>query len=112
MENGWVFFLAIIGLLAFGAIYNHIVASLEKKGHDRGYTAYLVVGGTLVTLLGAIPLIGLENAGKVLACFAASGLSMVIGSSQRHSQQREMFEQRMQEIVREALDDKEAGGRI
>jgi hypothetical protein len=110
METGWVFIVVILGLLVFGGIYNHVVAGLEEKGHDRGYTAYLVVGGTLVTVLGAIPLIGVESAGMVLACFAASGLPMVVGSSKRHSQQREEFETRVQAIVREALNDEKTSG--
>lgn len=50
METGWVFIAVILGLLIFGGVYNSIVARLEEKGHDRGYTAYLVVGGTLVTV--------------------------------------------------------------
>jgi len=86
--GGWDLVAVMTGLLLFGIVYNAFVAWLERRGHDQGYTALLVVAGTLVTLLGAAVIIGLEDALVVLACFAASGLPMIVGSIARHVQER------------------------
>ena len=54
MGISWVTMGAVLlGLLVFGLLYNWLVGWLEANGHDRGYTAFLVVGGTAVTLVGA-----------------------------------------------------------
>jgi hypothetical protein len=93
------------GLFAFGYLYDRFVGWLEREGYDEGYTAILVVVGTLVTLLASIPVdvavlqFSLGEArspwaiapvlflGK-LATFAASGAPMVVGSITRYAKRR------------------------
>jgi len=94
-----------LGLLLFGIIYNGFVTWLEEHGHDRGYTAILVVGGTLVTLTGSGILIGWRDIGTVLLCFAASGAPMVAGSIWRHVQQRARDESTARSVVQALFDD-------
>ena len=79
----------VLGLLfLFGAAYNLLVAWLEHKGYDEGYTSLLVVGGVLVTLAASALLVGWYNALLVLLCFAASGLPMILGSLARYARAR------------------------
>ena len=77
-----------IGLLLFGIGYNFLVDWLEKHGFEEGYTAILVVGGVLVTLLASIPMIGVQMFLTMLICFSASGVPMVWGSWQRYCKRR------------------------
>lgn len=77
------------GLALFGLIYNALVEDFERRGWAMGYTAFLVVLGTLFTLAGAGLLIGWRNAAKVLACFGASGFPMIVGSVGRYVRERE-----------------------
>lgn len=88
-------------LLLFGTGYNQLVAALERDGHDKGYTAILVVIGTAVTLLFALPLIGTDATLKLLACFAASGTPMTIGSMARYAAQRATEERQLRALARE-----------
>lgn len=76
--------LTIGGLFAFGALYAILVHWMRKKGWLEGFTAFMVVGGVVVTLVinkavhhpnPALDLL------MELACFAASGLPMVIEAS-------------------------------
>lgn len=103
MELDWKWLGVITGLLLFGVAYNALVEYLERDGRDRGYTAFLVVGGTLVTLGGVALLIGLEGAGMALACFSASGLPMVVGSVSRYARARVAAEEQIRQITREIL---------
>lgn len=69
------------GLFAFGVAYAILVNRLHHKGYSEGYTAFLVVAGVLVTLIGNIPLHHQDpfiDFLLLLACFAATGLPMVI----------------------------------
>jgi len=79
--------LILSGLLLFGLAYNALVAWLERTHRDRGYTAILVIGGSAVTLAGAGHLAGWRPILWALACFAASGTPMTLGSIWRHCQQ-------------------------
>lgn len=89
--------------LVFGIGYNALVSWLEASGHDRGYTAFLVVGGCLATVgLGSV-VAGLSAGAWFLACFAATGLPMVIGSWARNSSERKQDELRAKEYARELL---------
>jgi uncharacterized membrane protein len=110
MEMGDVRDLVIVlmTLLGFGAVYNQLVAWLENQEGEEGYTAFLVVGGTLVTLAGAAVLVGLEAALVVLACFAASGTPMVLGSAWRYIQERQKDRDLAVEITAEILRDDKA----
>ena len=80
---------ALIGALAFGAFYNWLVDIAEHKGYSEGYVSFLVVFGVLVTLLLAMPFIGLEAALVVGCFFIATGLPMILGSVWRHVKSRE-----------------------
>lgn len=78
-----------MGLLCFGWAYDRWVAGLESKGHDRGYTAFLVVIGCAVTIVGFVVVVWSLWLGLILlSCFAASGPFMIVGSIRRHVQAR------------------------
>jgi len=80
----WVVFGA---LFAFGYLYNLAVTWLERNGYDEGYTAMLVVGGSLATLAG-VAIIDWQAAVLTLGAFACSGFWMVVGSWWRHVRRR------------------------
>lgn len=100
-----IFWAILAGLFVFGLAYNQFVAWLEETGRDRGYTAILVVIGTLITVLATVPLIGMDAVTIVLAAFAASGVSMAAGSWERYSRQRGHDEREAQRLARELLED-------
>ena len=78
----------LLALSVFGYIYNRWVESLEKWGHDRGYMGFIVALGCAVTLAGTALIVGLEPTLWALACFAASGTPMIIGSISRYCRAR------------------------
>lgn len=83
----------VIGaLFVAGFFYNLLVAWLERKHYDEGYTAILVIGGVAITLVG-IGLLSIEVAGLMFGAFSASGFWMVIGSMWRHARKRERAQQ-------------------
>lgn len=110
IELGYI--LAILGALnALGWLYNRFVTHLENCGYDEGYTAILVVGGVLGTLLGASAIrllifhngVSISSGGAApfsasaicailflldLAAFAASGFWMIWGSWRRYAERR------------------------
>lgn len=96
--------LVLAVLLLFGVFYDQAVAYMESKFYARGYMAFLVAVGVMATLGGAAVLIGVQAAVLTLACFAASGLPMVIGSVRRYIIERE----RERRELLEALKDDEA----
>lgn len=110
METGYLTALVLVVLLVFGVLYNALVEWLEVTEHGRGYTAFMVVGGVLATLLGFGVVEGWPAAMRAGLCFAASGLPMVIGSMMRSSKERKADEERAKGIAREMLND-ESGGR-
>jgi divalent metal cation (Fe/Co/Zn/Cd) transporter len=65
----------------------------------------LVAAGAAVTILATGLLIGLVNALIVLACFAASGAPMMIGSIKRYVDARAADEKAARQMVKEALDE-------
>lgn len=97
--------LAVFGtLFGFGCLYNRYVARQEDRGHDEGFTAFLVIGGVLVTLVGITVARVALFAGSMpvepwarmcylflldLGCFGASGLPMTVGSWRRYARRRE-----------------------
>jgi len=114
-----------VGLAVFGVLYDCWVAVLERQGHDRGYMAFVVALGSLVTLcvggvvLGALagPLVGLVAWGVMVCCFVASGIPMIIGSVRRHVRARDAGERAWRELpewvtewLRRGDDDQGAGG--
>jgi hypothetical protein len=106
METGEIF-MVLVSLALFGIGYNALVSRLETNGMGRGFTALLVVGGVLVTLIGAAALIGIERTLWVLACFAASGTPMVIGAWERFARQRQADERAARQLAKEMLSDDE-----
>jgi uncharacterized membrane protein len=74
-------------LLLFGVGYNLVVEHFQKR--TQRYTAELVVGGVLVTVLASGFLIGWGDAVVVLCLFVASGSPMVIGSWLRTARDEE-----------------------
>lgn len=74
-------------LFVLGFAYNALVAWLEKMGYDEGYTALLVVFGTLLTLTG-VAVLSWRWAMVTLGAFAASGFWMVVGSWWRYARAR------------------------
>ena len=99
--------LVVLGaLVVFGYFYNRFVAWMEGQGYDEGYTAYLVVGGVMVTEISAAIMVYLmlwrgicvmgddalaiatESLGLHLLAYLASGLPMIVGATLRHAQER------------------------
>lgn len=85
-------------LLAFGMVYNALVARLGRKYGNHGYTAWLVVVGVGCTLVGALPQIGLRNGLHLVAAFVASGSPMIVGDVLRHLQGESEVARLMEEI--------------
>lgn len=110
MESGYLAALVLISLFLFGLGYNWLVAWLEEKRYDRGYTAFLVVGGSAVTLAAGALLVGLEPVLWLLVCFAASGLPMVVGSCVRSWKARQRAEIEVIKQAKEMLRYAEATG--
>ena len=77
-----------VSLAAFGVAYNALVAYLEREVPEHGYTAFLVVGGVMATLIGAAFIVGLTSTLLIGLCFIASGLPMIIGSVWRWLRRR------------------------
>jgi predicted aspartyl protease len=104
--NREAFDITIIALAAFGYFYNAFNGWLEVRGYERGNLAMLVAFGCLVTIIGAGNIIGVEAMLIVLACFLASGISMIAGYALRFARQREAQERRSAqnaEVVLERL---------
>ncbi len=100
----------LIGLLLFGILFNLFVAWLGIR--QRGYTALLVVIGVSVTLIAAIPVVGLESALFIGLAFACSGLPMILGDIWRAIRERERAEQLSRQFITrlsEVHDDETAG---
>ncbi len=112
METGFVVAVVVVGLVLFGVLYDRFVGWLERSGHDRGYTAFLVVIGTAVTLAAAMPLVGVRAVMWLVVCFGASGLPMIVGSWARASRARKLDEERAMRLAKELLDDKAEDGRV
>ena len=85
-----------VGLFGFGVAYNALVAWVERKGYDEGYSAFLVVLGVLVTL-GGMALLDWRASLLGIGAFACSGAPMILGSWWRHVQARK----RAQDEIRE-----------
>lgn len=73
--------LTLGGLLLFGILYASLINRLARWGYSEGYTALLVVIGTLITLLANLTIHQTDpilDFLLTLACFAASGTPMAI----------------------------------
>lgn len=91
----------VFGLFMFGIAYNALVGWIGER--KEGYTSLLVVGGVLITLLGAA-IVSWQAALWIVLCFSASGIPMIIGDILRyiHKREKALAEQR-QMIERMAL---------
>lgn len=88
----------LFGLFMFGIAFNYFVDHLN--GLKDGYLSLLVVAGVGITLIG-VAIISWQAAVLVLACFAASGIPMIIGEIARNIQMREKA-LRIQRLIAEA----------
>lgn len=79
----------VICLAVFGYFYNRLVDYLHRKGWNDGHTWLEVVVGTAITLVAAVPTIGLANTLLIFLYFAASGFFMAFGDLARHIKARE-----------------------
>ena len=91
--SGWVPVIAAF-LFVFGFFYDRVVGWMERNGYDEGYTALLVVVGTLVTL-GGVAMVDGCAAAIALGAFACSGFWMVVGSWWRHVQKRKRGQRKL-----------------
>lgn len=103
MSDDAVMILVLGGLVVFGVCYNALVAKAEQT--ETGYTAFLVVGGVLVTVAATAPLIGWQAAALVGLAFVASGLPMVIGSMARYVRRTQAEQQALRSEARRAMGD-------
>ncbi len=82
---------AILGvfglLLAFGTLYNALVAWAEREGYTEGYLSLVVAVGVAVTL-GGLAILSIDAALLALVCFAGSGTPMIAGSIWRYLKKR------------------------
>lgn len=76
--------LAYAGLFGFGLLYNRMVAYMNRKHGQHGYTSFFVVFGVFVTLVAVSTRIGAVNTLKIAAGFVASGLPMILGDTNRY----------------------------
>ena len=90
MKKNFIQVISIYVLLAlFGWVYNYVIAWLEDRGYDDGFTADYVSIGVLATLLLLSPLTGAKTFLISLGGFVASGFPMWLGSALRYAQRRE-----------------------
>ena len=87
-----------LALILFGMAYNAGVQRLGRQYGDHGYTAWLVVVGVAVTVLGALPQIGLRAGLHLLLAFVASGSPMIVGDVWRHLRDESDVARIMEEI--------------
>ncbi len=91
----------LIGLFIFGLAFNWFVSRAHARKLTEGYTALLVVFGTLVTI-GGIHVLSLfwqaPPALLAIVAFTASGTPMVIGDIYRYLQMRERERKEMRDL--------------
>lgn len=96
----------LIAALAFGVLYNQLIAYLDQSGRARGYTAFLVMGGVFISLAIAGLFIGLEAFLITLLVFALTGGPVAVGSIWRHTEARK----REEDETRAMIDELRASG--
>lgn len=98
--------LGLGALAVFGCWYNTLVAKMEARGTDRGYTAFLVVLGVATTVVVyALMVWNIQASILLLLCFVVSGTPMIVGSVKRHAAQRLALETERRQEAEEALRD-------
>ena len=90
-----------MALFAFGCLYAWFVYRWLPERKITFNTAWMVVLGSLMTILGIQSLVGwhslvrgYEVLGVIVSCFVASGLPMLIGYSMKESSDKRRDEQR------------------
>ncbi len=83
----------LTALFMFGVAFNEFVGWAQRRGYDEGVTAFEVIAGVLVTLLGASALLWgrvftAESLLLLIGCFAASGAPMALGAWGRYAAAR------------------------
>lgn len=97
---GWLFLVGCLGVL-IGVLYNHLVNWLHAEKHDQGYTAFLVVGGVVITLGLSLPFIGLVNTAVVTVLFICTGTPMIVGDIWRYVVERRQQAQKLNKTLKE-----------
>lgn len=81
--------LVLAMLVVFGLLYNLLIEYIQQQlPKQHGVTAWLVVGGVLVTLVGLYMLTDLRTFLLAILCFACSGIPMIAGSMGRFFKKR------------------------
>jgi len=79
----------LAALVLFSWRYDKWVGGLEAQGKDRGYMAFIVALGVIVTVAGwLLWTTDMRGAVRLGLCFLASGSWMILGSIQRYQEQR------------------------
>lgn len=98
------FGLVMLGLVVAGSVYAYGTRLSAKHETLQGYTFVFVIGGVVLTLAGAVFLVGLTAALLVGACFVATGLPMIVESIGRHAAERKADREKARRATRELLD--------
>jgi Na+/melibiose symporter-like transporter len=103
--NGWVLGAVLAALVMFGLAYNTLVEILGER--KEGYTGFFVAIGTVITLAGAFYVTQFHPAPiwVMLACFAASGIPMIVGDVLRVDRARQAAIRRHQAEAQKAAED-------
>lgn len=84
-------------LFSIACFYNQLIGWMERHHLEEGYTAFLVAGGVLLTLL-AIAILSWQAAVIALFFFVCSGLPMIVGSVLRYGRARELGRKLLAEL--------------
>jgi hypothetical protein len=95
---GWELVIACTILLFFGIFYNFLVTRFQKR--TTRYTAEMVAGGVLVTVITSGPFIGWVNMIVVLIMFTCTGLPMIIGFMSRVADDDEHAKQAAKDMLK------------
>lgn len=97
-----IFILTLLALFFFGLIYAYFIRQISRAG-VQGQTAYAVAFGVGVTVLASIGLIGAVNVALLLACFAASGVPMILEYANRTHHEQKSDRQAVKNIAKDLL---------
>ena len=98
-----IFSLTLAGLFFFGIAYAFLVRWMADRKVE-GQTAYVVIGGVAVALIGSIFTIGLVNMAILFAYFSACGLPMVVEYTDRVHKQRRTDLENAEALAKEVLN--------
>jgi len=102
--NGWVFGAVLVALVMFALAYNILMGILGER--KEGYTSFFVAIGTVITLTGAFYATQFQPVPYwvMLACFAASGIPMIVGDVLRADRARQAAIRRHQAEAQKAAE--------